>query len=792
MIPATLAKVTLDNADPAWFWLAVVAVSVVVLFATYRGIYRRSGRRLTWGLLALRLAGVLALFVALLKPSWTTILTRTERPRVAVVLDDSQSMSLPHRAGGGDAFASRYQTAAAWLRDSAAGRALRDRFDVTVYGMDGRELDVNDLPREPSAEQTDLLRGVRAAAGRLRGRAAAGIILISDGRDTTGRDDYLAGQEFLLPTYTIGFRQPAPGKGTPYDLAVESIDAPQRTLVHNTVQIKALVSKDGGDAVDVPIQVERAGKPLMTQRVSLPAGAIQQIVTLSYTPTEPGDFVLAVHVPEQGRERTTANNTRMFKLRVDADPIRVLYIEGYLRPEYTFLRDRLGGDPDIDLATLVRSANPDQMGASGLSDAIAGSELINAERLKKIDVVILGDFESTMLGDAAYVELRKWVESGGALMVMGGYHTLGPDGLVRTPLAEVLPVELATGPLTQDETPFELRLTEEGKRHPALFVTGEARDTQLWESLPRLKGLVTVKGAKPGATVLARASQDAMSRESASRDSTSRRSSQAGGSLTRGPEDDAPIVLAWQRFGKGPVAVLTADTTWRWSRIARLSGRPDTMYVRFWSQMVRWLAGRDINKDATPLMVATDSAVYERGRRVTVRVKRNPAALVPTAEGQGAVTKLLLTVRAPDGRSTPLTPAASADPDTWTATYFPDRGGRFEVDARLVAATSSAATDQPEVANQATEFLVHGSGLELDDPSTTPALLEKIARPTGGYYTDIDDAEGLTKLVNDLPKDERVTYDTRKATVWNSPAVLVIVLACVSAEWIIRRKNHLV
>lgn len=773
----TLARLTLDNADPAWFWLAVVAASIVILVTTYRGIYRRSGRRLTWGLFALRLAGVLALFVALLKPSWTTILSRTDRPRVAVVLDDSQSMSLPHRVGDGGEFTSRYQVARAWLTDSAAGKSLREKFDVSCFGVDGRELKLDDLPAEPSSEQTDLLRGMRAAAGRLRGQAAAGVIVISDGRDTTGRDDYLAGQEFLLPTYAIGFKQPAPGKGAPYDLAVASIDAPQRTLVHNAVQIKALVSKDGGDAADVPIQIERAGKPLLTHRVTLPVGAIQQVVTLSYTPTEPGDFVLAVHAVEQARERTTANNTRMFKLRVDADPIRVLYIEGYLRPEYTFLRDRLGNDPDIDLATLVRSANPDQMSASGLSNVIAGGELINEGRLKKIDVVILGDFEASMLGDSAYAELKKWIEGGGALMVLGGYHTLGDDGLARTPLADVLPVELAAGPLAQVEESFALKLTEDGKRFPAMFVTGEASDAQRWENLPQLKGLVMVKKAKPGATVLARAILSRASSEDAR--------------LVE-PRLEGPVVLAWQRFGKGPVIVLTADTTWRWSRIARLAGKPDTMYARFWSQMVRWLAGRDVNKDLTPLAVSTDSAVYDRGKRVTVRVKRNPAAMVPAADGRAAPTTLALNVRSPDGRTTPLVPNPSADPDTWTATYFPDRGGRFEVDAKLVAASSSAAEQLPECANQTAEFLVHGSGLELDDPSTNPALLEKIARPTGGYYTDIDDQEGLTKLVEGLPSAERVTYDTRKATVWNSPAVLVIFLGCVSAEWIIRRRNHLV
>ncbi len=109
----------------------------------------------------------------------------------------------------------------------------------------------------------------------------------------------------------------------------------------------------------------------------------------------------------------------MFHLRVEADPIRVLYIEGVLRPEAKFLRERLDADPDVDLISFTRAANPAQAG--GVS-TLVGSDLITPERLKQLDVVLLGDFEARMLGRQAYQSLRQWVEAGGGLMVLGGYH----------------------------------------------------------------------------------------------------------------------------------------------------------------------------------------------------------------------------------------------------------------------------------------------------------------------------------------------------------------------------------
>ena len=762
----TLAKLTLENFNPPWFWALVIIASLAILVVTYRGIYQRSGRRLTWLLFGLRVVGVLALLVALVKPAWTRTTEQTERPRLAIVLDDSQSMGISHK-GANDVYESRWKHVSRWLNETTAGRELRDKFDVAAFNIAGDELKLNSLPSEPTAEQTDLVRGLRAAAGRLRGQNAAGVVLVSDGRDTTGRDNFLSVREFPLPVFTVGFRQPPVEKSGPYNLSIVSVDAPQRTLVHNSVTVKALVTKDGGDAMDLPVQIERAGTVLKQDKVKLPAGAVpQQLVSLTFTPNEPGDFVMAVRIPEQPNQRSTAGNIKMFKLRVEADPIRVLYIEGFLRPEYTFLHERLSNDPDIDLVTFVRSANPEQATFSGTA---AANELITAERLKKIDVVLLGDFETAMLDEPVYKVLKEWVEGGGAVMVLGGYYNLSDTGLARTALGDALPVNINDSPLAQIEQPVKFMLTDEGRRHPALSVTGDmARDAQLWESLAPLKGLVAVKGAKPAATVLARDPRP----------------------LPGADDKKGPILLAYQPFGKGTVAVLTADTTWRWSRLARLAGNADTLYVRFWSQMVRWLARRDVRDERPALSISTDAAVYERGQRVAIRVQRNPASMVPGTETEKA--NISVTIKSPDGRTAQVQPQqSSTDANQWTASYFPDRGGRFTIDARMI---TGGATTQPskDIANQVAEFLVRDSALERDDPATSPATLAEISRSTGGVYADIDDAGALKELLEKIPEQPRTLYQVQKASVWNNPILFFVFLACVSVEWIIRRRHQLV
>ena len=288
-----------------------------------------------------------------------------------------------------------------------------------------------------------------------------------------------------------------------------------------------------------------------------------------------------------------------------------------------------------------------------------------------------------------------------------------------------------------------------------------AEDAALWQSLPELSGVVGVGAAKPGAVVLSR----------------------HPGHIAGGDERGA-IVLATQSYGKGRVGLITADTTWRWSRLARLSGRPDTLYVRFWSQMVRWLAGRDPASQPRPLVIATDRADYKPGDKVSIDIRRNAAALVPGEAAGG--TDLQVVVRGPGGAAMPLKPvASSADPDHWTVQYTPERAGRFTIEAALTA-------HERAVANETAEFSVRGSTLEIDNPATDPATLALIARLTGGFYADIDDPAAQSLWLDNLPNQSRVVYEDRSTRFWNNPLVLLAFIGLLTGEWFLRRRNRMV
>src|SRR5262249_15899604 len=90
-----------EGVSPSWWWLwpLLVVGGAFFLFWPYPGIFQRSEPRLTWWLLALRGLGLLLLVLILSKPVWTRESEEVDPGHVAIVVDNSRSMSLPDSSG---------------------------------------------------------------------------------------------------------------------------------------------------------------------------------------------------------------------------------------------------------------------------------------------------------------------------------------------------------------------------------------------------------------------------------------------------------------------------------------------------------------------------------------------------------------------------------------------------------------------------------------------------------------------------------------------------------------------
>ena len=116
---------------------------------------------------------------------------------------------------------------------------------VDLFEINGNPL--GKVPSEPTAERTDLVRAVSEVLARSRSKPLAGVILLSDGADNSGRPDFLDLARTPVPVFAVGF--PTVADANTFDLAVDRPRVPERALIHNEVKIETTIIKDGGPAL---------------------------------------------------------------------------------------------------------------------------------------------------------------------------------------------------------------------------------------------------------------------------------------------------------------------------------------------------------------------------------------------------------------------------------------------------------------------------------------------------------------------------------------------------------------
>jgi len=763
---ALFAGYQLDNvtSSSAWLWLLLTIAVGAILVATYWGIFQRSERRLTWGLMLLRGVGLVALLLALAKPSWTGERRLEDAGLVAIVVDNSESMSLPDPSGK-----TRYALAteaAERLRRALAEQPSRSPMIVKFFDITGKSFPKNELPARPTVTRTDLTLALNNLTSEINAKRLNGVILISDGMDNVGRENFREfGEKYTVPIYAAGYKH-KPSLGD-FDLAIKAVKLPpkppQWVMVKNNVTVDLLVTKSGGPKTAATVTIRRGlDETFAKKKISLAEGQQEQTVSLTFKPSEVGEFEFTAAVESDKGETDLENNSTSFTLLVKSERIRVLYVEGFLREEYTFLKRHLEKDPDLRFFPLIRRVNPESTGSRRARD------VITRNRLKDFDVVILGDMEANFLSENEYGALLAWLDKKGkkgqehSLLVLGGYRSFGADGFRKTRLAGALPVVFAKKQPYQSEGWFRVELTEAGRGH-ALFAVSDDRvqTDRAWRQAPKLKGCALVQKAKPAAQVLA-VNPDV----------------RVGGKPA--------IVAAVQRYGVGHTMVLTADTTWIWSRFPSMAGGSDMLHARFWSQTIRWLAGLAGTDEGARLTVSTDKLGYEVGRPVKVTVVRRSSADLDVAKA-----KLSVTYRMTEGGGKPVrVPVrnSTARPDVFEGTFYPaaggmpGAGGRYEISALLSKGAE-------RIANRSARFDVYGSRQELRDPGTKKENLEALSEGSRGVYKDITEADELAKSI---PRKQRVVAYAQHIPYWNSLMLFLIFIGAVSTEWFVRRRSHLV
>ena len=720
-------------------FVIVALVAAIPAALTYAWVTAESTRRDRIVMATSRVALFALLGFCLLRPSLSISSLIEQRGYVAVLVDDSRSMSVKD-----DGQRTRAELARTWLGPNADVRKrLEDRFRVRYYRFAENVEQANPDSLRQTGGTTDIGGALNHVAQDMAGLPLAGVLVISDGADNSQRDL----SEALLPLRANGvpvFSAAVGGESVQRDVQVSRVSLPQSVLKDATVMADVELRYSGYAGQTVRVEVEDAGRLLTRQDVLLPRGTDYTNVKLSFTAGESGARELRVKVAPPAGEKLTQNNERPALLEVRNRREKILLVEGVPRFEGKFIRRAVAGEKNLHLVVLQRTA-PEKFLRLDVDSA---GELANGFPKSRAELfsyraLILGSIEASFFTLEQLQMIADFVSKrGGGLLMTGGANSFGEGGWAGTPVAEVLPIQLDRGGGARKFIPLVVRPTRAGSAHPItrLANTDQASATR-WQTLPPVSTANAVGGLKSGATALLAA-------------------------------DNGATVLAHQRYGRGVALAFTPQDSWLWQMHNDIAVEDQT-HETFWRQVLRYLV-----QDASDPVRVNAPAVAR------VQQPINIAAIIEDTAYAGVNDATVTArVRSPSGAEFEVPAAWSGRAEgEFTASPTLREPGLHEIEVE-------ARRGDQVIGRGTAHVQASTADLEYFDPQMRASTLQRISEETGGRFYNASNIGSVADDIGMLGRGETVR---EQKELWDMPAVFIALLLLACSEWLYRRRKGLV
>jgi uncharacterized membrane protein len=731
--------VSFANPLPWWAFVLVVGAAAALAWQTYRGFSAWPTRR--YVLSGLRLLSLLLLVLIVMRPVTRLTVTDTHDVVVPILVDTSRSMAIE------DANGKRRIDRAREIVSAELLPAIGPHFQAEVLAF-GESLS----PAEPAslaatARRSDLVGALAAVRERFRGRPIGGVIVLSDGGDTSGAMARSNPEGAVPPVFAFGVGSIEAGS----DREVLSVTAAEAVLDSSRVDLAVSAIAPGARGSSVELRLLENGRPREVRHVQPPAdgGLMREVFQVS--PSAGAATVYTAEIPVAPGELVPENNSRSVLVQPPSRPRRVLLVEGAPGFEHSFLKRALSADRSLEVDSVVRKGENEQgadtyyvQALRGRGGALTSGYPPDAASLFAYDAIAFANVGGEQLTIAQLEATRDFVaRRGGGLLVLGAQSFLN-RGLVGTPVEDALPVALdrrvdaavPAGPRAGSG----VLLTDAGSDHPVTRLAATADESRKrWEGLPPLASAAAIGSTRPGASILA--------------------TTTAGGA-------SRPLI-AVQRYGEGRSMVFAGEASWRWRMMLPST---DRSYETFWRQAIRWLA-----LAATDPVAIYPVAAAGAGEEVVLRVAVRDATFTPIADADVDVR-----VSGPDGKLQDLRASADAADDggLFSARFTPAQAGLYRLNV-------SARKGRADAGSTSSALLVGGADTEMSDPRLNTALLERVAAASGGRLVESGQVDAL---VDALRASTPAAALAVRKDLWHNAWSFAVIIGLLAGEWLLRRR----
>ena len=639
-------------------------------------------------------------------------------------------------------------------KDSRFWAAINDLGEIQKRVEGKVELDVRTLSGQPIGQSTGsgptqiheaIVRNVLSRGDLHR------LVLLTDGRDLEGRDFTLTGQDLKARGISVSIGLYG-GEVPPRDFYIHA--EPEQAVIRlgeDLVVRGSINSPNPQSAYEV--QLKENGKVVKT--LTVPAEQSRWFL-VNHKPAKAGKFNYTLKLAAM--DSLPDNNRYSFTARVLEEKIKVLMIEGFPRFEFKLLKAALETDPMVHLVTISHLPNGGvYVQGQPLHDNPAQGLITSQSELFKYDVVILRDVPRILFragGDTTETRLRLIVDfvqkRGGGLIVLGGQDVYRAGRYENSALAEILPFDLSAqfSKQAQFQGKFFVNVPGAAFSHPMLrFFPDPEQNRERWNSLRELDGSNNVGRFRPLATPL-------LTRFVKLKN-------------VRGEMEEKEIpLMAFHSVGDGKVLAAAVDTFWRWQLQLEFDEPP---LQKLLANAVRYLAPDPQSRAGSPSVALTDASP-QVGQEAVLSTVLKDKNYDPIEKAD-----LKVEVKRPDGKTDHLYPRD-----------LPEQPGYYEYRVSLDAPGHYEVTAISGKQRTTTNFIAGVSGGEYTNLSANRSGMKVLTDAAGGELIN-----SVNDWLNGIDLNPSSREAKRELQVWNSPAVVLLLLLLVCWDCYLRKRQGL-
>ncbi len=737
--------------SPVWIIVLVLAPLALWFFWTSLKRIQSPARKIF--LIALRALTFVVLVFMLLKPELEFKKSHTLKNNIAVLLDDTKSMSIktfPSEIPRIDFVRQTFE------KNRDVLESLKKNFQVDYY-FASNQIEPTSLAElknryRPKKTNTDIENTFSQLSKRYEGKSLQGVMLFSDGADLTTESETISPEILALlvdwqgPVHTFQAGSNAMFK----DLAIEELESADFGFIHQPVRLTVTISASNMGNKNIPLVLKEGDTILLSRIVEVREGQNQYPVEMEFTPGALGKRIYSLTVPHFAGESVATNNSRDFQVKVIRDRIRVLHLNGRPAWDSRFLREVLANHPKVDLLSffILRTMGDDVASpTSELSLIPFPTNLLFSDYLNSFDLIVFQNFSYEPFIDKKYLRnIHDYVKQGGAFMMVGGELSFQGGGYEGTGIEEILPVQLERTSQPFIGESFHLKRGKNLLRHPILQLEKESSaNTKAWQALPELNGINA--GLKP------------------------RKSAHVLASFDKGNKN-YPVLVAGH-VGEGRSLVMATDSSWNWNFRRVGEGGSGRYYYKFWNNLIAWLTD---DPETRLLKLEADKERYEEGEDVLLRVRVLQEDYNPSV---GTEVKLMIKSR--EGEATSET-VKTDDNGEAALQWTPMQEGFYTAKVKVEV---NGEKREAEIG-----FSVFSETAEFQKPKVNETLLKRIAEVSGGTYEVLTEKTDLSAIKFANPKVEVKTH-SKSVSLWDNWWTYCLVLTFLFLDWFTRRKSGL-